>query len=467
MALVVKHAFHSNKLDGADPQQIQPQRDWNADHAITGSGWMIAGQVIDFLGHTIPSYLLECYGQSVAAATYPLLFAAMVKQGTVTFTLGTPGVVNWTGHGLPINSKIRFSTTGTLPTDAATGLPLVANQDYYIIATGYTANSFQIASTLGGVAINLSAPFSGTHTGVNAQYGVSADLSTFTVPDLRGRVTAGLDTMGGVPAGRLTGQTGGVSGLAVGSVGGTETHVLTPSQLAVHQHNNNPPDPTVNIAGLTVTVNSGGAHTHAVTGTVDAVGDHTHTSSGGTVGSAGGHSHALTSLVLSTQAAHTHTFALGADTVAGHQHSMATGYERLVLDIGSTGATNDIIQSISSPLGVPGVNPTDVGGSHNHPVSGTINSAGSHTHTLTSGATDAVANHTHTFTGLTIAAAGGHSHTFSSGAAASAGAHTHTTSVGGSATSAQADFLSDAAGGDAAHNNVQPTFVIRKLVYVG
>src|SRR6187431_863543 len=110
MALVIKHQYVSPKLDDGDPTMIQPQTGWNADHAISGSGWMIAGQVIDYLGHTIPSYLLECYGQSVAAATYPLLFAALVKQATVTFGLGTPGTVNWTGHGLPINSKVRFRT---------------------------------------------------------------------------------------------------------------------------------------------------------------------------------------------------------------------------------------------------------------------------------------------------------------------------------------------------------------------
>jgi hypothetical protein len=117
MALVIKHTFHSDKLDSGDPTVVQPQRDWNAEHKIEGSGWMLAGQIIDYLGHTIPSYLLEAYGQSVAAATYPLLFASMVKQATVTFTAGTPGVVNWTGHGLPIGSKVRFRNSGgALPT---------------------------------------------------------------------------------------------------------------------------------------------------------------------------------------------------------------------------------------------------------------------------------------------------------------------------------------------------------------
>lgn len=58
----------------------------------------------------------------------------------------------------------------------------------------------------------------------------------FVVPDLRGRVIAGQDDMGGSSANRLTGASGGVNGDTFGAAGGAETHTLTTAQLASHQH---------------------------------------------------------------------------------------------------------------------------------------------------------------------------------------------------------------------------------------
>lgn len=70
--------------------------------------------------------------------------------------------------------------------------------------------------------------------------------SSFQVPDLRGRVPAGKDNMGGTTSQeRLTGQSGGVDGDTLGAPGGAETHTLTEAQLAVHDHTG---DATVNLS---------------------------------------------------------------------------------------------------------------------------------------------------------------------------------------------------------------------------
>ena len=67
-------------------------------------------------------------------------------------------------------------------------------------------------------------------------YGVGDGSTTFNVPDLRGRVVAGQDDMGGSSANRLTGLSGGVNGDTLGGSGGSETHTLTTAQLAAHTH---------------------------------------------------------------------------------------------------------------------------------------------------------------------------------------------------------------------------------------
>lgn len=84
----------------------------------------------------------------------------------------------------------------------------------------------------------------------------------FRIPDLRGRVVAGIDNMGGSAASRLTSGGSGVTGTTRGAVGGTETHTLNSAQSGMPGH----------------TVNADGGHTHTV-GTDTP--DHSHAIPGG------------------------------------------------------------------------------------------------------------------------------------------------------------------------------------------
>jgi len=86
-----------------------------------------------------------------------------------------------------------------------------------------------------GQAISRST-YSDLFTAIGTTYGVGDGSTTFNIPDLRGRVVAGQDDMGGTSANRLTDQSGGVDGDVLGDTGGAETHTLTVAQLAAHTH---------------------------------------------------------------------------------------------------------------------------------------------------------------------------------------------------------------------------------------
>lgn len=65
---------------------------------------------------------------------------------------------------------------------------------------------------------------------ISTTYGVGDGSTTFNLPDLRGRVIAGVDTMGGSPASRLTDATSNF-GDTLGEVGGAQTHTLVTANL--------------------------------------------------------------------------------------------------------------------------------------------------------------------------------------------------------------------------------------------
>jgi microcystin-dependent protein len=70
---------------------------------------------------------------------------------------------------------------------------------------------------------------------VGTTYGAGDGSTTFNLPDLRGRVPAGLDNMGGTAAGRLT-STVLTASNTLGATGGTQTHTLTEAQMPSHRH---------------------------------------------------------------------------------------------------------------------------------------------------------------------------------------------------------------------------------------
>lgn len=79
-------------------------------------------------------------------------------EKTVTMTVASPCVVSLTAHALVAGQRIKFSTTGALPTGVTAGVV------YFVISTGLTADVFRFSATKNGSAVNTSGSQSGTHT---------------------------------------------------------------------------------------------------------------------------------------------------------------------------------------------------------------------------------------------------------------------------------------------------------------
>jgi len=90
--------------------------------------------------------------------------------------------------------------------------------------------------------------YSSLYSAIGTTYGSGDGVNTFNLPDLRGRVVAGRDDMGGTAALRVTASgsnaNSGIAGTTLGANGGTQTHILTTAQL-----------PTFSIRSTTSTTN--------------------------------------------------------------------------------------------------------------------------------------------------------------------------------------------------------------------
>lgn len=184
-----------------------------------------AGAIVFYSGIAVPDGWLLCYGQAVSRTTYEKLFLAIRRTRRVTITSANPGVITWKAHGLRVGDPVKFATTGALPDNITAGTT-------YYVKTAPTADTLTIAATVGGTAIDTTAGTqSGVQTGLSLPYGVGDGSTTFNIPDLRGRVPAGADNMGGTAATRLA-ATVTPDGTSLGAAGGAESAVLTSGQVS-------------------------------------------------------------------------------------------------------------------------------------------------------------------------------------------------------------------------------------------
>jgi len=184
-----------------------------------------------------------------------------------TYTKGNNGTGGWTGDA-SLGIGIEAGRHDTQDNDFATGINQCLNKDGSNAATGdLNIGGFKLTNIANGTSNNHAASVSQVNalvptgsiiaTAVSAApagwlfcagqaanrttyaalfaaigttYGAGDGVTTFNLPDLRGRTIAALDNMGGIDAGRLSWAN------TLGTSGGTETHTLTTAEMPSHTH---------------------------------------------------------------------------------------------------------------------------------------------------------------------------------------------------------------------------------------
>jgi microcystin-dependent protein len=175
----------------------------------------MANQVIAFTPHTTNGATVTLNVDGLGAkplrsAPSVELTAGVLIEGTPYTALYNNSDAVWYLHNFHVNPYV---------------VPLGGMLDY----TGSTAPNSAFVLPY-GQAISRTT-YSAYFTLVSTTYGVGDGSTTFNVPDLRGRVVAGKDDMGGSSANRLTDADDGLNGDTLGDPGGGETQTLAQTNL--------------------------------------------------------------------------------------------------------------------------------------------------------------------------------------------------------------------------------------------
>jgi microcystin-dependent protein len=179
VAISLKHKFTSAKSDGGDLTRVQPSN-WNDEHDI-----ILA--TARLLGRTSPG---DGDAEEISVGSGLSLAA---------------GILNTSFSELPVGVVMDYAKNGVAPAK-------------WLLCDGAAVSRTTYAAL---------------YAAIGTVFGAGNGVTTFNVPDCRGRVIAGLD--GGTNR-LLSTLTGGVDGTTFAAVGGDDGHTLTSAQMPSHGH---------------------------------------------------------------------------------------------------------------------------------------------------------------------------------------------------------------------------------------
>jgi microcystin-dependent protein len=156
------------------------------------------------------------------------------KTPNLSYKLDVVGDVNITGdYKVNGTSAITAVPTGTVSAFAGSAAPTG-----YVLCDGSEYNKVGTYAALFAV--------------LGSTYNTGGETANhFRVPDLRGRVVAGLDS-----ANNVLNETNSIDGTALGEVGGDDVHQLVVSEMPSHDHGGT--DSQVKVAGSTLSIAASG-----------------------------------------------------------------------------------------------------------------------------------------------------------------------------------------------------------------
>jgi microcystin-dependent protein len=141
--------------------------------------------------------------------------------GDITTADGDIGIFTSEGSGNWRCLHYQFATNGSVPVGSVIPFAGSTAPNGWLLCYGQAVSRTTYARLFGVISTT---------------YGAGDASTTFNLPDLRGRVAAGQDDMGGSSANRLTDQSGGLDGDTLGDTGGSETHTLLTAEMPSHSH---------------------------------------------------------------------------------------------------------------------------------------------------------------------------------------------------------------------------------------
>jgi len=193
------------------------------------------GQIIAFTPHTTNGATVTLNVDGLGAK--PLRSAPSVELNDGTLIEGTPYTCIYNSSDAVFYLHNFYGN--------AYNIPLGGGIDYW----GSTAPNSSFVFPY-GQAISRST-YSTLFTLFSTTYGTGDGSTTFNLPDLRGRVTAKKDDMGGSAASRLTSTTITSGAATLGNSGGAQTNTLSTSNLPAYT-----PSGSISNGAITITHNA-------------------------------------------------------------------------------------------------------------------------------------------------------------------------------------------------------------------